>query len=861
MKPIYDAGLSRANIVRSLSRAVVHGPRDLYGLALPNLFVESGIYKIDRLCRLGSSEQFITGFLLRETVEYLTLELGLSGNVFDNNYQIWHKLATDCWAKYVWMFLRKYNISVRTATPPLETIRDADVILMEQFYKFGFRRDGDLVQLNECRKFLHAISLADLCNVKGTHIREEAWKGVTATGSRPGPWPKSPPTKALNWTLWQIALKSTFGLDRYHRVAIPLGRWKDVRQLQLWFYSPAGDKLLHQNRDKSWDCHHRANHNRGKPQFRAIPSSRTFAVALLGHGNIYTADVSAQGDKLVLKNHDDRQSMNLHVVIPTGPKIKEMDKLGWIADVWYTDHANKEVETIAQAIREKKCEAVSDGSAFDANEGSAAWCIGQTGTFEIVSAGLRVHGPDDSQCSYRSELAGVYAILLTIWAICHDTGVTNGAIEIGTDSEGVIKRLFWSTTPAHLGDHSYDLLSACQRLLRKLHFLQFTARHIPGHQDEKFLPEKGLDVWADRNIEMDARAGKIYTQIPKSQMTEFQASDIWQIKVNNQVVIHNFRQQVRKATVGRDIMKYWEKEGKLGQRNTEIAWESVGMAMSEIPNKKRRWIVKHTAGRCAVGVEMKRRRTWTHSKCPRCAEQSETATHVLQCPGEGTETIWEKAIADLRQWLVLQRTNNQLTELLCTSLTAWRHGHQVHPPTGHLRELRTVFDAQTDIGWGAALEGRLSIHWINIQERHFSRIKTRKSAKRWMAALIQKMWAIAWELWEHRNSCQQERATEEQRAKNSVNIRYEFGLGNNGLDSKDRKLFNSTMAEILQSKLSLQDSWIRRVTRARKRAATNIIHWQQQSYLDFYHLLHNLWQGRNHQTTPTPTTATSPSIH
>lgn len=79
MKPIYDAGLSRANIVRTLQREIVHGPKGLCGLGLPNLFVESGIYKIDRVCKLGSSEDFITGYLIRDSIEYLTLELGLPG--------------------------------------------------------------------------------------------------------------------------------------------------------------------------------------------------------------------------------------------------------------------------------------------------------------------------------------------------------------------------------------------------------------------------------------------------------------------------------------------------------------------------------------------------------------------------------------------------------------------------------------------------------------------------------------------------------------------------------------------------------------------------------------------------------------
>jgi len=227
MKPIYDAGLSRSNIVRSLDRKIVHGPQRFCGLGLPDLFVESGIYKIDRLCKFGSSEEFITGFLIRDSVEYLTLELGLEGNLFDQTYSIWSGLATDCWVKYVWMFLQKSSITVKAKTPALETIRESDVLLMPRFYKFGFRKSKDLFDLNECRKFLHAVSLADITTVAGTHIKPDAREGIAPTGVRTiGPWPRSPPTTALNWKLWKEALRVSFGLDSFYGLAVPLGSWK-----------------------------------------------------------------------------------------------------------------------------------------------------------------------------------------------------------------------------------------------------------------------------------------------------------------------------------------------------------------------------------------------------------------------------------------------------------------------------------------------------------------------------------------------------------------------------------------------------------------------------------------------------------
>ena len=88
-------------------------------MALPNLFIEQGIYKIDRLCPMGASSKYITGFLMRDSLEYLTLEVGLPGNVFAYPASIWKSLATDYWLKCAWEFQEKFNITVTPTTPHL----------------------------------------------------------------------------------------------------------------------------------------------------------------------------------------------------------------------------------------------------------------------------------------------------------------------------------------------------------------------------------------------------------------------------------------------------------------------------------------------------------------------------------------------------------------------------------------------------------------------------------------------------------------------------------------------------------------------------------------------------------------------
>jgi hypothetical protein len=52
--------------------------------------------------------------------------------------------------------------------------------------------------------------------------------------------------------------------------------------------------------------------------------------------------------------------------------------------------------------------------------------------------------------------------------------------------------------------------------------------------------------------------------------------------------------------------------------------------------------------------------------------------------------------------------------------------------------------------------------------------------------------------------------------------------------------------------LPSQEAWIRRITMARKRAASNKIHIEQQNYLNLYNLLHRLRGRRHNQSNMNP---------
>lgn len=139
---------------------------------------------------------------------------------------------------------------------------------------------------------------------------------------------------------------------------------------------------------------------------------------------------------------------------------------------------------------------------------------------------------------------------------------------------------------------------------------------------------------------------------------------------------------------------------------------------------------------------------WKEDQCPRCG-QPEDSAHVWACKGEGTSDIWDKATEELGHWLRHMDTDPTIAHLLLQYIKGWRSGSGIEcDDAGSFRE--AVMN-QEYIVWSRVLEGWLAKDWSEIQKRYYQLIRSRKMGKRWVMALIRKLWETAWDLWEHRN--------------------------------------------------------------------------------------------------------------
>ena len=178
----------------------------------------------------------------------------------------------------------------------------------------------------------------------------------------------------------------------------------------------------------------------------------------------------------------------------------------------------------------------------------------------------------------------------------------------------------------------------------------------------------------------------------------------------------------------------------------------------------------------------------------------------------------ETSVATLKLQLGRIYTSPVVINVIGRRLMEWKRGvpfsqvNTTHPfVTEALRE-------QDLMGWDAFLEGSISKAWRQAQEYYLAFSKSPRTSKRWTSALIQKVFEVAWDQWEHRNGILHDvdnkfdKATE---LRVNREIQNQFRIGKASLPRADHGLFHAGAQRILARSLKSKQNWLHFVSTAR----------------------------------------------
>ena len=131
--------------------------------------------------------------------------------------------------------------------------------------------------------------------------------------------------------------------------------------------------------------------------------------------------------------------------------------------------------------------ALSDGS-YKNGYGAAAWVLEGDNKHGRISGAAIVPGEGVDHSSYRSEVTGLYCIILIITRLVEYHKVEEGTITVGCDGQSALVTVFSRTilvmisSPPHLPSYQLPAFAGCLSMSRDIRTTTFLRRNlIVGH--------------------------------------------------------------------------------------------------------------------------------------------------------------------------------------------------------------------------------------------------------------------------------------------------------------------------------------------------------------------------------------------
>ena len=215
---------------------------------------------------------------------------------------------------------------------------------------------------------------------------------------------------------------------------------------------------------------------------------------------------------------------------------------------------------------------------------------------------------------------------------------------------------------------------------------------------------------------------------------------------------------------------------------------------------------------------LQRRKYQEHSLCPRCGEQDETTKHVIQCQAVDARQRWKTGIKALRQWFIATSTEPDLQHVIFQRLEEWYDNKPRRPVHTTNRLLSKAVQQQDLIGWWSFLQGRITQKFERAMEEHYKQITTKKKHNKCTRNIIQQIWELQRQLWEHHHNIEHTEMTlakQQQLEVMMARARDELQVGCADIQHQDCYLF-AEPESVLSMTLSDLALWLKDVGLARR---------------------------------------------
>jgi hypothetical protein len=101
-------------------------------------------------------------------------------------------------------------------------------------------------------------------------------------------------------------------------------------------------------------------------------------------------------------------------------------------------------------------------------------------------------------------------------------------------------------------------------------------------------------------------------------------------------------------------------------------------------------------------------------------------------------------------------TAPNIIRAICLGLDSWNKEQPMNS-TNLSQSLQAAITQQGKIGWRNLLMGFAATKWSALQAECYLQLRSRRSSQQWIAALVSKLAETTWQMWDHRNTVNNEK--------------------------------------------------------------------------------------------------------
>ena len=745
--------LPRCGYNRNMPRAVRYAPVSRGGAGFKELYVEQGILLLQQAYKFLNSPNTTIGRMFITTISWTQAFLGTS-KLFLTDVHEPIPPAGPSLLLDLRQFLQEINGSLRLHNPPVpKLLRREDRFIMDIAMRQTLWKQRHLQQINACRRFLQAQTLADITNMQGTRIQLHAITGAVGpppTTIRVGFFNQQRPGPQA-WRTWRRFLATI--CNRQSVLVRPLQEWivpvEDTRHWPAAVHDSDKDQLYTHYQDATYYIHSRV----APGIFSTRPHQTTCNISGYPTAtNIIMGTLRPVGNYIETNHHHIPNVTILTSSLHVEP---------WAFEVLQHHQALVDISTIMEHLRNGDIVSCSDGSVRN-EKGSFGYIISSTQGQRLLKG--RGPTPGAYPNSFRSE---AYAVLATMkwYQLATSQGISPADMIVThyLDNQSVIKSLermewFSWTVPNQRLQPEQDVLDEIQTIVRSLP-IHIEFKWVKGHQDS-VVSYHQLPLPAQLNCDADKEADIMHHYPAEDPIHHYQhqqqqcvtplPSTPAQLIVHNQSVTKHLKRRVREAIAVPRLQAYLCQ--KFNWDDTifhSIDWKSYEHIIKKYSNA-RTTIVKHLHCLSPTGHIANRNDPNQPHECPACSAPFEDNDHVITCP-HPTRSQWRDSTTQKIQHYHCEDSDPHLLDILRDGLS--RYHRNLPPINSELYPLpyQTLIRQQNKIGWDHLYRGRWSHEWTTLQDEYARRQGHTPSdpSTSWILGigrLLIDQWMVLWKL-------------------------------------------------------------------------------------------------------------------